>query len=222
MQANRTLFVLVPCLVLVFNGLAFSQQGTVQTPRGYIAAFSGIEIEPAGTPDVVFAAEYGEHVNRAVQAYVTVTYFENIMTPSLEDEVTALGTTLSTLTGTSWDLQARDRGASLIAGAKALGATSSDFRPYIGGGAGILNIRRTIRERRLGDVTSALFIDYGIGRVSLSDTSETVPVAEVLLGLGFLVGESTYVDIGYRYRRVFRLHDGLNLSQLNAGIGYRF
>lgn len=223
MQANRTLFVLVPCLMLVFANSAFPQQATEQAPRGYVAVFSGIEFVPAGAPDVVFAAEYAEHVSRDVQAYVMFTYFENLVTASLEDELTALAAILSRQTGTPWTLQARDRGVSFMAGAKqTFGAPGSDLRPYVGGGAGVLNIRRTIREPRIGDVTTAVLNDYGIGRASLIDASETVPMIEVLVGLGYFAGESTYVDIGYRYRPTFRLDDGLNLSQLSAGIGYRF
>ena len=64
--------------------------------------------------------------------------------------------------------------------------------------------------------------DYGIGRASLTDGSETVPVTKILVGVGYLAGGRTYVDFGYRYRRVFRRGDGLNLSQLSTGIGYRF
>jgi opacity protein-like surface antigen len=44
---------------------------------------------------------------------------------------------------------------------------------------------------------------------------------EAAFGVGIVNG-NTYFDIGYRYRRAFRLADNLDFSQLSVGIGYKF
>jgi len=222
MHAYKTLSILLVGMTLALTAPVRAQEVAEPAPRGSISAFSGFEFVPSGGADVVFAAEYAEHVDRDVQAYVAFTYFENLMSPSLQDEIAALGTALTAASGVTWDLHGRDRGASLLAGAKFFNRSGSRARPYVGAGAGVLNVRRTIRDVRIGDVTRAVFNDYGIGRAALTDTSDTVPLVEVLAGLGYFAARHTYVDIGYRYRRAFRLDDGLNLSQVAVGVGYRF
>ncbi len=96
-------------------------------------------------------------------------------------------------------------------------------RPYVGGGAGIISVRRTVTDARLGDVTAAVFNDFSAGDVdlSLAPASLTRPLAEASFGVGMLKG-NTYFDVGYRYRKAFRLASGLDFSQVSVGVGYKF
>jgi hypothetical protein len=212
----------VAAALVLTAGAASAQPATEAAPRGSVSVFSGFEFVLDGGADVLIAAEYGEHVTPDVQAYVAFTYFEDLMSPGVQDEVADLSAGLGVLTGTPWDLTARDRGVSLVGGAKVFGSRGSRARPYFGAGAGVLNLRRTIREARVGDVTTAVFNDFGVGQAELAVGSQTVPVVELLGGLGYFAARNTYIEIGYRYRRPFRLTDGLHMSQISAGIGYRF
>jgi hypothetical protein len=110
----------------------------------------------------------------------------------------------------------------LSAGGKYL-VGSGSFRPYVGGGAGVLSIRRTVTEVRQGNVTSAVFNDFSVGDRELASApaSLTKPMVEAIFGVGIVKG-STYLDVGYRYRRAFRLAEDLDFSQLGAGIGFKF
>jgi opacity protein-like surface antigen len=216
---------LVPVFALAIAGSALGQQiapGSAVVPeqRGYVAALAGAMSGPPTAP--VFSVEYGENIHRNVQAYATLSYFENLMRQTMQDEVTTLGTALSTFTGTRWELSGRDRGVAFAAGAKYL-IGSSAIRPYIGAGAGVMNLKRTVTEARIGDVTAAVFNDFDIGEgdLSLATTSLTRPLAEGSVGVGIVAG-STYVDVGYRYRRAFRLTNSLDFSQLSVGVGYKF
>jgi opacity protein-like surface antigen len=216
----------VPVFALAISGYASGQQiapaagSVVPEQRGYVSVLAGAVSGPPTEP--VLSVEYGEDIHRNVQAYATLSYFENLMRQTLRDDLTALGTALSTVTGDPWQLRGRDRGVAFAAGAKYV-VGSQRVRPYIGAGAGVINVKRTVIEAHLGDVTAAVFNDFdvGISDLSLASTSITRPLAEAAVGVGIDAG-STYVEVGYRYRRAFRLTDRLEFSQLSVGVGYRF
>ena len=224
MQVAKPL-VLVPALVLAFSTSALCQQpgsaSAVSIPeqRGYVAASVGVEFEPPTRP--VLSVEYGENLHPDVQAYANFSYFENVMTRSLQDDLTATAQTVSSLIGRRVEFLGRDRGLVFSAGAKYLIPSSEAIRPYVGAGAGVLNIRRAIREPRLGDVTKAVLEDFGLGEVEFTGVSSTRPMAEAVLGIGVVAGQ-TYIDVGYRYRRAFHMNERFELSQFSAGIGLKF
>ena len=216
--------VLVPVLALAAATTVFAQTGaqgreTVPEDYGYLIGHGGVTAAPAGAE---FAVEYGEHITRNVQAYITLSYFENLMDQTLRDDFTTLGANLSTLTGDPWSLDARDRGVSLVAGGKYLFG-NGNIRPYVGGGGGIISLRRSVIEARLGDVRTAVFNDFEVGEadLSLALTSVTQPLMEGAFGVGIARGNA-FFDIGYRYRRVFRLASELDFSQIGVGVGYKF
>ena len=215
----------VTILFLVSGGTCLAQQSAQVAPgpvpqRGYISVNAGAVSAPP--TDAGFGVEYGDNVHRNAQAYVSLAYFENLMGQDLRDELVTLGQNLSSTTGTTWNFSGRDRGVGLTAGGKFLVGAES-IRPYIGGGAGVLSIRRTVTEARQGNVTAAVFNDFSIGdgELAAAPASLTRPMVEAILGVGIVKG-STYFDVGYRYRRVFRLSDGLDFSHLAVGIGYKF
>ena len=212
--------VIVPVLALATAGAVSAQQiATVPEQRGYIAAQAGAI---SGPPAPVFSVEYGDNMHRSAQAYLTLSYFENLMRQAMRDDVTTLGTNLSARTGAPWELSGRDRGVALTTGAKYLFG-SGNARPYVGAGAGIMSLRRTVTEARIGDVTAAVFNDFSVGEsdLSLASASITRPLVEAAFGVGIVNG-NTYFDVGYRYRRAFRLANSLDFSQVNVGVGYRF
>lgn len=226
MHVHRS-FVLVPAFALAVATSAMAQQvgprsGVASGPdqRGYIAALAGAVSGPPAEP--VFAVEYGESLHPDVQAYATLSYFDNVMPRSLRNDVLALATELSGLTDVPWSLTGRDRAVTFAAGGKYL-IGHRRVRPYVGAGAGIINLKRTITEARIGDVTTAVFNDFDIGQIDLSleAAGVTRPLGEVAVGVGIVAGR-TYVDVGYRYRRAFGLATTLDLSQFTAGVGYSF
>jgi hypothetical protein len=215
----------VTVLVLAASGTGLAQQTTQQGPRpvpqrGYISANAGAVTAPPTAAG--FGVEYGDNVHRNAQAYVSLSYFENLMGQDLRDELVTLGQNLSSTTGTPWQFSGRDRGVSLTTGGKYLVGNGS-VRPYVGGGAGVLSLRRTVSEARQGNVTAAVFNDFTVGDRELASApaSLTRPMVEAIFGVGIVKG-STYVDVGYRYRRAFRLAESLDFSQFGAGIGFKF
>jgi hypothetical protein len=202
------------------QGAAAPGGAAAPSPRWYVAAIGGAVSRPPTAP--VFSVEVAEQVGRRAQAYFTLSYFENLMGQSLRDDLAATGTRLSALTGTTWRLAGRDRGLAFVAGGK-YQLMRGAVRPYVGGGFGTINLKRTVVDSHLGDVTRAVFNDFELGDVDLSRATEglTRPLAEATVGVGFGAG-STHVDVGYRYRTVLRLANPLDFSQITVGIGYRF
>lgn len=225
MHAGKSI-VLVPVLLLAMSASALAQPGVPANPDddGYVAAFAGAVSGPPTEP--LFAVEYAENVGRRAQAYVSLGYVDNLMTEDTRDAVMRLGADwLAPLTGvpqSQWSFSGRDRAITLTAGGKYIAGTGS-VRPYVGAGAGVINLKRTITEARLGEVTQAVFNDFGVGspELSLAPRGTTRPLGEIVAGVGFAAGH-TYVDVGYRYRRAFRFAEDLDFSQFSVGVGYRF
>jgi hypothetical protein len=217
-------FVLAPALVVAFAASALCQEAGRNTAssaeqRGYVSAAVGMEFDPPTRP--VFSLEYGDNLHRDVQAYATFSYFENLMQRSFENELAETAQAVTSLTGTRIEFQGRDRGLVFAVGGKYLIPGSRIVRPYAGGGAGVLNIRRTIHDPRLGDVTKAVLGDFGLGEVDFTAVSVTKPMLEAAVGVGIVAGQ-TYIDLGYRYRHAFHLNEGFEFGQLSAGIGLKF
>ena len=210
-------------LALVTSASAFAQ-GTsaprTAEPKWYLAAIGGAVSRPPAGP--VFGVEIAENLTRHAQAYANFSYFDNLMDESLRDGLDARAASLTKLTGDAWSFSGRDRGMSFVAGGKYL-IGGGAIRPYVGGGAGIINLKREIVEARLGDVTQAVFNDYHLGEadLSLSTLGVTTSLVEAAFGVGIGSGH-THFDVGYRYRSAFGLTNKLDFSTVTAGIGYRF
>ena len=226
-KISRALATLVVPAVMTVNApsaLAQQQQQPPQPPRrdyGWVAGSAGVTFGDQVQRSATFAGEYGEDVHPRVQATVTIAYFENVMQQDFQDELAALSSGLTHVSGVGWNLQGRDRAVTLVVGGRYLAITDGAVRPYVGGGGGVINLRRTVLDPRVGNLTSAILTDFGIGDVTLVSTSVTRPLLEGAFGVGFYSGP-VYVDVGYRYKRAFHLSAPLDLSQVVAGIGYKF
>jgi opacity protein-like surface antigen len=224
MQIRKSLS-LVMFVLLIVSGSASAQDSDVRNggsarQRGYISAVAGTTFATETSPTV--AVEYAENLGRYVQGYATFSYFDNLVNDATLDELRSVGTMLTSLTGSSWNFDARDRGIAFVAGGKFLVPTGTGIRPYVGGGAGAIKVTRTITERVRGDLTSAV-IGEGLTdpTFSTADSSATKPMVEGIVGVGIAAGP-THVDVGYRYRKAFHFATPLDFGQFSVGIGYRF
>jgi hypothetical protein len=214
---------MAPSLVVLLTGSAFAQSATsAGTPqplgRGYIAGLAGATIDPGTT--AAMSIEYGEDLRRNVQAYATFTYFDDLMTQALRNDLAAAAASLGARTGSPWEFTGRDRAAAFVVGGKYLFGGSA-VRPYVGAGAGAINVKRTIVDRYRGNVATALANDLNVGDALLASAAVTGPLVEGIVGVE-LSGGGVYVDVGYRHRRAFRFTDPLNVGQVSVGVGYRF
>lgn len=215
---------LVPCLVLLTASVAGAQQARVASTgpfeNGYMTASAGASFSDSQA--ATFGVEIAERINSRVQAYAAFNYFDDLFNNQAVSDLNALSSYLTTVTATTWQLQGRDRGLAFSGGARYLLSRGPSFRPYIGGGPGVLNIRRTVTDARLGDVTDSVLVVFGApdGFVVPDKESTFRATAEFIAGVGIASGR-TYVDVGYRIRKVFRV-EAFTFSQFTVGVGMRF
>ena len=117
-----------------------------------------------------------------------------------------------------------DRGLAFGGGAKYLFSTpGSSVRPYVGAGPGLMNIRRTIYETNRGEISNEVLAVFGApdGNVNPEKEGSFKPTVQFMAGAGFAAGR-TYVDIGYRFNRVYKTAESLSFSAFKVGVGMRF
>jgi len=210
--------------LLAFAGPALCQQpadngsGNSAPLQRYVTGEIGAV--SAGSTTMVLATEYGETVSRHSQAYVNLSYLDNVMTQTMIDNLAAAGDALTLVTGTPYTFSGRDRGIAFTGGGKFV--AGSTVRPYIGAGGGVLNVHRKIDELTVGDVSVA-FSQTGLGDgvVNGGTTTSIKPLMEVVGGVAFLAGQA-YIDVGYRYRRAFHTPATFDFSQVTVGIGAKW
>lgn len=215
----------VPCLIVIGVSLASAQQTrpatTAALEHGYMTASMGAAFSDQRS--ATFGVEIGERMGRRAQAYVAFTYVDDLFNDRAAGDLVTLANYLEGVTGIPYEFTGRDRGLAFSGGARYLISRGPTFRPYVGGGPGVLNIQRTITDRMLGDVSDPVIGLYGApdGAINPSKISSFKPMAEFLAGVGIAAGR-TYVDVGYRYRQVLRTGDAFSFSQFNVGVGMRF
>jgi len=212
-------------LVMLFVAApAFAQQRPAPRPlRGYLIGGGGASIGTTETA-VTLSAEIAENMTRNIQAYMSAVYYDNIMSDAAANQLTVVGNTLTALTGTPWVFDGRDKARSFTFGAKVLMPVTSSVYPYVGGGFGALNVRRTISEQSRGNITQAYLASFGSpdAVIDPTNTDTTHPMGEVAAGVGAVI-KRAYVDFGYRFRRAF--HTGtqsFDISQVGASVGVKF
>jgi hypothetical protein len=215
--------------VVVVFGLAASPSAAQQRPaappqplRGYLIGGGGTSIGAAERA-MTLSAEIAENVQPDVQVYISAGYYDNIMSQAARNQLSAVGSFLTSTTGTSWRFEGRDRGRSFTVGGKFLVPTGTALRPYVGGGVGALNLRRTIREQSRGNVTTAYLSQFGSGDgvVDITQSNTNKPMGEVAAGIGAAIGRA-YVDVGYRYRKAFHVSQSFDISQVGVAVGLKF
>jgi hypothetical protein len=221
MQLVRLVSIAVAA-TMVMAGSAAAQQRAPRPLRGYLVAGAGASIEPTRTTTI--SAEIAENVRRDLQIYASASYYDNLMSDVARDQLVSVAASLTVATGAPWQFSGRDRGRSFTLGAKFLVPTGATFKPYVGGGLGVINLRRTIVERSRGNLTDSFLAEFGSadGIVDVTQSNTNKPLGEVAAGFGVVVGRG-YVDFGYRYRKAFHTQiESLNVSNLSVLAGVRF
>jgi len=212
-------------LVALASAVSAFAQGTAPRPaapeRPWFVAFTGGAVSQA-PGQAALGVEVGERIGRHGQGYFAVSYFDNLMSTSLSDDLDATAARLATATGDRWAFTGKDRGVSVIGGGKYLFGGGT-FRPFVGGGAGLINLKRTVTDAHLGDVTRAVFNDFDLGDAELSLATESVikPLVEGAFGVEMGSGR-VHFDVGLRYRQAFGLAESLTFTQVGVGFGYRW
>lgn len=211
-------------LLLALVAPASAQQATRPAPaseRWYVTGAAGVLVGAPNSGNI--SAEVGQTLGRRTQAYVNLTYFDDVMTDASRAALAALGTTLTATTATPWSFAGRDRGRAVTAGARVLLSTGS-VRPFVGAGAGALNVEQIITDQTRGDVSQQIASQFGTlsgGLVNTAQSSATHAIGEAIGGVAVLVGR-LHIEGSYRYRRPFHDITGLHLAQAGVAVGVSF
>jgi opacity protein-like surface antigen len=162
--------------------------------------------------------EYGERVSNDVMAYANFSFIDNMMSELMRQNLVNASSMLGQ------QFTGRDRGMAFTMGAKYLLPTAKRFRPYFGGGFGLVNLKRNITEATFGDVSESFFFMTGLndGVIDAGQNATTRPLGEVLVGVSAALKNRTYLDAKYRYGRVFNTVENVDFSQVSFGIGVTF
>jgi hypothetical protein len=224
MNTFRSVSFLVAALVAV---PAFAQQrpsvAGQERLRGYLIAGGGAA---TSTPQnsLTLSAEVAENVTSDIQVYMGAAYFDNVMSQASRDQLARTGAALTAITGSPWVFDGRDRARSFTVGARYLIPASASIRPYVGGGIGAINLRRTVHEQSRGNITTAYLAQFGSadGVVDPTQSNTNRPMTEVAVGVGAAV-KKAYIDVGYRWRKAFHtLDDTFEISGVGAAVGLKF
>jgi opacity protein-like surface antigen len=195
---------------------AQTASGAASAPvRGYVAGVA--EAAFGNQTSQSYGAEAGVAVSKVLQVFV---------------EGGEVRTAAPAAQGTNAQLIATGLGATFtakqpvgfgVAGVRYLVPVSgSKVQPYLSIGAGAARVTQDVHFFVAGaDVTSNV---TQLGAVLGSDLSGSVTKAMVAIGGGVVwpVWQHVFVDLHYRYGRVFVPDQGLNLNRAGLSIGYRF
>ena len=219
MKCLNALFVPVAFVVLSSSAFAQDARPAIDTPHAYLVGIGGAAFNQDfknGTTTV--AMEYGERVSADVMAYANFSFIENMMSEQMRNNLVNASAALGQ------QFSGRDRGMAFTMGAKYLLPTARRFRPYFGGGFGLVNLKRSITEQSFGDVSESFFFMTGLndGVIDAGQNATTRPLGEVLVGVAAALKNRTYIDAKYRYGRVFNTVENVDFSQVSFGIGVTF
>jgi opacity protein-like surface antigen len=211
----------VPVVLVALSAPAAAQdiQPTAATPKSYLAGIGGAAFSHDFTNTTASAGiEYGERVSRNIGAYANLSYISNMMSDKMRQNLEDAGTMLSQ------DYTGRDRGLLFSMGGRYLLPTARRVRPYVGGGLGIANLKRTITEATFGDVSETFFFMTGMndGVMDAGKSSTTRPLGEVIAGVSAAFPNRAYVDVKFRYGHIFQTVENVDFSQVTFGVGMTF
>jgi opacity protein-like surface antigen len=211
----------VPVILVALSAPAAAQdiQTVPDVPTRYLAGVGGAAFNhDFNSATATVAIEYGERISRNVSAYANLSYISNMMSDKMQQNLEDAGTMLSQ------EFTGRDRGLTFTMGGRYLLPTARRIRPYVGGGLGIANLKRTITEATFGDVSETFFFMTGLndGVMDAGKSSTTRPLGEVIAGVTAAFQNRAYVDVKYRYGHVFQTIENVDFSQVSFGVGITF
>jgi opacity protein-like surface antigen len=212
---------LVPVVLVALSSPAVAQEvaSANEAPHAYAMGVGGAAFNQNfenATASVAF--EYGERVSRNVTAYANFSFIDNLMSDPMRQNLDSASSMLGQ------EFSGRDRGLAFTMGGKYLLPTGRRVRPYFGGGFGLINLKRYISEQTFGDVTNTFFFMTGLndGVIDAGESATTKPLGELIAGVSAAMNNRTYVDVKYRYGRVFNSVENIDFSQVSFGIGVTF
>src|SRR5690349_5784177 len=114
--------------VLLLSSSAFAQQQPAprEQLQGYLIGGAGSSTSPQST--FVVSAEIAESIPMNMQVYLTIGYYDDVMTDTARAAIAESSAVATALTGNVWQFSGRDKARSVSVGLKYLVPTASGIR----------------------------------------------------------------------------------------------
>lgn len=109
-----------------------------------------------------------------------------------------------------------------VAGVRYAIPYDEDFEPYVLGGFGLARVEHDVRFTVGGTDVTDTIATYGVALGKDLAGAPMKPMASAGAGVVWHAGHSLFVDLQYRFGRIFTDVKGTNLSRAGIGVGVRF
>ena len=97
-----------------------------------------------------------------------------------------------------------------------------EFQPYLLVGGGLARVERDVEFTVGGANVTKTLEGFGVALGKDLAGNPMKPMATVGAGVVWYVDDAWFVDLQYRYGRIFTEQEGTNLSRAGIGVGFRF
>jgi hypothetical protein len=199
-------------VLCVISLIALATPVSAQT-RGFVSGLAGVTF---GTEtDMMFGGEFGADVNDMFQIFGEAGVMLNVLPSHIQEDLDDAARILRVITGERWDFDATIRNTYFGGGIR-VNFDRESFTPYVLGGLGVAALKLKVTETDLGDITDEI-----VEQAELGDDSESDAMMSLGGGVMFPVGGSAFVDVGYRFHKIFT-EESVNISRVYGGVGILF
>lgn len=169
-----------------------------------------------------FGAEIGLSVRPKTQVFFEVGLARDTAPETLGQAALIIGGYLTQAQSSAVGFSVKQPMGFGIAGVRYTIPYDEEFEPYFLGGFGLARLEHDVRFTVGGtDVTDNIGT-YGVALGKDLAGSQMKPMASVGAGVVWHVGDQVFVDLQYRFGRVFTDGTGTNLNRAGIGVGFRF
>lgn len=169
-----------------------------------------------------FGAEIGMTVRPKTQVFFEVGLARDTAPETLGQAALIIGGYLTQVQSSAVAFSVKQPMGFGIAGVRYTIPYDEEFEPYLLGGFGLARVEHDVKFTVGGtDVTDNIGT-YGVALGKDLAGSQMKAMASVGAGLVWHVGDQVFVDLQYRFGRVFTDVKGTNLNRAGIGVGYRF
>lgn len=216
---HRLPLVLLTSLAVVFCAAPAGATVLNSTPGGtsrmFLDGLGGLTFtHHAGS---LFAGAVGVRAGRHVHIQAEFGRFSNVLPTSMAQNVDAAAKSFET-TGSGPVNYAVTMPAAFGMGVvRVLATPMHGIEPFVEGGFGAARVTTSLTaEQGVVNITGAL------SRSASLPANQTRPLMAVGGGLSVAAGGTAWVDVGYRYGRIFAIGKAINVNRVYAGIRFGF
>jgi opacity protein-like surface antigen len=205
--------------VLAMAGAAAAQPAAAPS-KGYAEAFAQAAF--GNVTSQAYGGEVGVTVWNGVQVFVEAGQVRNVATESVSANAQLIAGALAQLQSAAVGYSVKQPVTFFGGGARyPIAIEGSKIHPYVQGGFGVARVKNDVSFTLGGADAASSLAQY----VTLGDDlsgSVTKPMLSLGAGVMVPVWQQLVADLQFRYGRIFTEGEGINVTRLGLGFGFRF